>query len=163
MGTYNQIALMQYSTIEKELIANAAITPGMLIERMSTNKVRAHATAAGNVIPIMFALENEAEGETIDDAYAAADRVRIGIFNAGDEVYAILADGQTIAIGDPLESNGAGYLQKHVPDVTDNSDAETTVYTRSIVGVALEAKTLSGSEDSSGGLGMDQRIKIEIV
>lgn len=162
MGTYNQIALMQYSTIEKELIANAAITPGMLIERMSTNKVRAHATAAGNVIPIMFALENEAEGETIDDAYAAADRVRIGIFNAGDEVYAILADGQTIAIGDPLESNGAGYLRKHEADLTD-SDGGTTVYTHCIVGVALEAKTLSGSEDSSGGLGNDQRIKIEIV
>lgn len=160
------ISLIHMSQLEKTKVAYAAITPGMLLAYDSTaGKVKAHATATGNAVPRMFALENEWEGENIDTAYAANDQVRVGYFGPGDEVLGILADGQTVVIGDPLESNGAGFLQKHVPDVTD-SDGGTTVYTEAVVAVALEAKDLSGSsgaEESSDTVGYNKRIKIEIV
>ncbi len=163
------IVLKDYTKIRKELVANAAITPGMLIERMSTDKARAHASAGQNVTPIMFALEDELQGKTIDDNYAAADRVQCGIFRAGDEVYAILRDGENVSIGDKLESNGDGNLRKHVADAhTDSSGnkEDITVYGNAIVAIALEALDLSqssGDEGSSGAAGFNKRIKIEIV
>lgn len=139
----NTIKLKKYSDVIEEMVANAAITPGMLIEVMSTGKVRAHASAGLNALP-MFALEDELQGKGIDDAYAAADQVQCWIPTRGDVVYALLKDGENIAIGDFLESAGTGYLQKHVADV-DSSNDITTIYPLQIVGQAVEAIDLSGS------------------
>ena len=71
----NTIKSKKYLDIINERVANAAITPGMLIEIMSTNKVRAHATAQGNAAKI-FALEDELQGKGIDDNYSALDPVQ---------------------------------------------------------------------------------------
>ncbi len=49
------IKVKSYLNVHDEKIANAAISPGHLIERMSTDKVRVHASADGPVFP-MFAL-----------------------------------------------------------------------------------------------------------
>lgn len=129
--------------------ANAAITPGHLVEVMTTNKLRVHASAGGNAQKA-FALEDEGQGKTISDAYAANDLVRYVIAERGSEINAIIKDGQNIAIGDPLESAGDGTLQKHVPDVDLNhtGSADFTVYTNQIVAFALEAKDMSGSTDA---------------
>lgn len=165
---YNTIKLTKYSDVITEEVANAAITPGMLLELMSTDKVRAHATAGGNALVRMFALENELEGEGINDAYAANEKVQVWIPYRGDIVYAILADGENVSIGDPLESNGAGYLQKHVSDVESFESAEAgsiTVLPEQVVGIALEAIDISDSSgaESSGDLGYNKRIKVRIV
>lgn len=168
---YNTIKLKKYLDIVNEYVANAAIIPGMLIELMSTNKVRAHATSGGNALP-MFALEDELQGNGIDDAYAAADQVQCWVAVRGEEVYAILADGETAAIGSLLESNGAGYLKVHTAETWTSKDAQeaNTVYSNPIVGVALEYKDLSGSsgegsagESSVSPLGYNKRIRIRVL
>jgi hypothetical protein len=73
-----------------------------------------------------------------------------------------------VAIGALLESNGAGLLQAHTPDVESFESAEAgsiTVLSNQIVGVALEAIDISDSSggESSGPLGYDKRIAIRIV
>jgi hypothetical protein len=164
---YNTIKLKSYVDNVFEAIANAAVTPGMLIEPMSTGKYRAHATPEGNVLPI-FALENELEGEDIDTAFAANDRMQCWIPQRGDEVYAILADGYDVDIGDWLASNGNGYLREHTAETEswDVSEAgSVTVYPLQIVAQAIEAVDTGGSsgEESSGALGYAKRIKVRIV
>lgn len=168
---FRTVKLKKYSDVQKELIASGAITPGMLLERTSTaNTVKAHSVSGGNAAPKMFALEDELQGKDIDDAYANADKVQVWVPYPGDEVAAILADGENVSIGDLLESNGAGYLQKHVADVESfesNEAGSLTVYPAQIVGVALEAIDMSdssgGESEDSGGVGYNRRIKIEIV
>ena len=138
--------------IEKYLVANASITPGHLIERMSTNKVRVHASA-GSHAQKMFAIEDDNQGNGITDVYAAASQVRCGIFRAGEEVYALLANGQNVAIGAPLESNGDGTLRAYTHD---SNGLDTT---NNIVGYALDAVDMSDSSaaDPSG------RITVEVA
>ena len=113
---YNTIKVKKYSDVIEEIVAASAITPGMLLELASATTVKAHATAGGNQLP-MFALEDELQGNGIDDAYAAADPVQVWIPYRGDIVYAILEDGNNVAVGDFVESAGNGNVQKHVADV----------------------------------------------
>lgn len=162
---YNTVKLKNYSDVFIEGTANAAISPGMLVEIMSTGKWRVHATAGGNAL-IAFALENYLEGKDINDAYAAAEQVQIWIPGRGDEVYAQIADEQNIAIGDFLESNGAGYLTKHTPDEASEGSAraQATFYGQQIIGQALEALDLSSlSAAGSSDTPNRQFCKIRIV
>lgn len=164
----NSVIIKNYLNIFEEYEAAAAITPGMLVEFTSAGKVQAHSTAEGNAIP-MFAKENELEGQGLSDAYAADDQVQVWIPQRGDQAYAILADEQNVAVGDFLESNGAGYLQKHVSDTESfesNEAGEITVYPNAIVAQALEAIDLEGSsgeESENADLDFNQRIKVRIV
>jgi hypothetical protein len=138
--------------IRNEAVANAAITPGHLVELMSTGKIRVHATAGGNAAAL-FAVEDDLQGKTIDDAYAANAIAQYEAVYPGCEVQAWIADGQNIAIGDFLESAGGGELQKHTADVDlNNSSGDFTVNTNQIVAVAMEACNMSGSAkvDPSG-------------
>ena len=97
--------------ITKEALASGTITPGHLVELTDadadTVKVQAAAKAD---CQLAFALEDDLQGNDIDDNYTAGKRVLYGIFQRGDEVYAILAAGQTITKGGALESAGAGAL-----------------------------------------------------
>lgn len=164
------IKLKNYKNINNEYEAEAAIIPGELIELNSNGNVQVHSTAGGNLLQ-MFAVEDELQGNGIDDAYADGDKVQCWVTLRGEEVYAILADGEDVAIGDFLESNGTGELVKHVPDTADSDDT-ITAYTNQIVGISLEDIDLSGSsgeESSEGGydssldpLGFNRRIKIRI-
>jgi len=175
---FNTIKLKKYLDIINEYTATAvAITPGMLIELTSANLVQAHSNEGQNVLP-MFALEDELQGKGIDDNYAASDKIQCWVAVRGEEVYAILEDGETIVIGDFLESNGAGLLQKHSADVAEGASSneaveDLTIYTNQIVGIALEAVDLStssgeassegpGLESSVDTLGYNRRIKIRI-
>jgi hypothetical protein len=108
------------------------------------------------VIPIQFAVEDELQGGSIDDAYAASSRVQVWTPQRGDVVYALLKDGQNVVIGDLLESAGDGTLQKWVAD-TWTSQNVGTIYGQVIVGTALEAVDLSNSAVAVG------RIKVKIA
>lgn len=171
----NTIKLKKYVDIINEYTAAAAIMPGMLIELITAGTVRAHATAAGNVAK-MFALEDELQGNGIDTAYAAADRVQCWNPVPGEEVFAILSDGETVVKGDFLSSNGDGYLRKHVAETeswrNDESGAHAvTVSPNAIVAIALEAVDLSASSGESGessgtvggAIGYNKRISVRIV
>lgn len=155
---YNTIKVKKYSDVIEEIEASGAITPGMFLEVDSNGKVVAHNSAGQNVLP-MVALEDEMQGKGISDVYASGDKVQVWIPYRGDMVYAILEDGNNVAIGDFVESAGNGNVQKHTTDVSDAPN-----YTNQIVGVAVEAKNLSESSggESSGLLG-DQRILIRII
>lgn len=141
--------------IRKERVADGAITPGHLVYLKSTDKVGVHATAGGNAQKA-FAIEDDLQGKTISDAYADASRVQYEIMERGAEINALIANGQDIAIGDPLESAGDGTLQKHIPDVEsvddDSSGNVITVFSDAIVAYAIEACDMSDSSaaDPSG-------------
>ena len=161
---YNTIKVKKYSDVIEEMVASAAVTPGMLLIIESTGKVKAHNQADKDAFPI-FALEDELQGKGIDDAYAANDPVQCWIPYRGDIVNAILADGQKVVIGDPLTSDGYGRLKKHVTDVGASAAELVSVYPLQIVGYAAEALDLSGSSGAevSGPLGYHKRLLVRIA
>lgn|SRR5512146_187176 len=137
----NTIAL-KGDYVRKERKANAAITPGHLVELMSTGNIRKHATIGGQSAKA-FALENDLIGKGIDDAYAANDSALYGVFAPGAEVYALLLLGESCSVGDYLESAGDGTLQ-----------VASTAVPSSNVAIALEAVT---------GGGTAKRVKVEVL
>lgn len=109
--TGNTITL-KGNPIQKERFASAALSPGHLLEVLSTGKVQKN-TNASVLVSRNFALENEVLGEDLTDAYAAEDTVLYGAFPAGAEVNARVAVGATaIVIGDRLEAAADGTVRK---------------------------------------------------
>ena len=155
MTAKNTVILKNYSNIFEEYVAGAAtIYPGCLVELGSDGKILVHNGAGHPALP-MFAIEDALQGKGIDDAYATGDVVRCWIPNRGDVVYGILADGQTIAKGDFVESNGAGYLQK-----VGQASASTGP-----IGISLDTESAAaGSEDSDiNFLSVNRRIAVRII
>ena len=145
------VRLKNYLNVFEEMVAGGVITPGHLVKLASTGKVIAHDDANENALP-MFALEDELQGKTITQTYAENAPVQVWIPTRGDQVYAILAANETVAIGDFVASNGDGTLKKHVEDA--ESGGLLTVHGKQIVGQALEAKVTSAAT---------ARIKVRIV
>lgn len=149
--------------IEEYTATAVAIKPGYLLELASATTVQAHSAAEGNVVPPMFAIEDQLQGGAITLDYEVSKKIQCWIPRSGDIVYAYLADGQNASVGDKLESNGAGALQVHVSETESWDQASgagaITVPPQPIVGVALEAVDLSQSANLSA-LG---RIKVRIL
>ena len=100
-----------------EKIAGGTITPGMLVNRTSTDTLVAHATASG-AAPKMFAVENDIVGNAITDNYLVNDYVQAEVLYSGCEVLAFLVAGGTAVVeGDFLESAGDGSLRKFTSGV----------------------------------------------
>lgn len=136
--------------------ASGSITPGMLVELVpssSTDQVRVHATAGGTAAR-MFALEDGAQGNTISDAYADGVHCRYATFGSGDEVNALLNDGENAVFGAKLESAGNGKLRVVVTDTSAG-----TIKIDSVVAIARQAVDMSGS----AGADPTGRIRVEIV
>lgn len=151
---YHTIILKNYVKVFEEYKAAAALLPGQLLELTSAGTVRKHSGAGKTAIP-MFAIEDALQGKEIGDAYATDDQVRVWIPQRGDIVYALLADEESVVVGDFVESNGGGYLRKVVRtneswESTDSQQAKSQ-YDQHIVGVVLEAKDLTSlaTESSS--------------
>ncbi|MBU2249824.1 MAG: hypothetical protein KKD77_23960 [Gammaproteobacteria bacterium] len=119
MGSERTIVL-KGEPLQFEDLADAAITPGFLIEITATG-VKKHATKGGAAAP-MFAIENSLEGDEIGTDYDAGDRVQYVHARSGDEILAYLADGEDVTKGSFLCSNGNGYLQKATPASSDFDD-----------------------------------------
>lgn len=160
---YRTVIIKNYADVFQEYEAYEAISPGMLVEpRGGYNTIKKHATEGGNAIP-MFAIENRLEGKGLADAYKAGDQVQCWIPQRGDQVYAQIEDEANIAIGDWLESNGAGYLQKAV-NVEISSQAADIAYPKQLVGQALDALDLSSlSAQGSSDTPARQFLRIRIV
>ena len=155
---FNTIKVKKYSDHIEEITAAGAITPGHLIEEDSSGTCVVHNSAGENVLP-MFALEDELQGKDITDAYASGDKVQVWIPYRGDQVYALLADGENAAIGSFLESNGDGTLKVHAA-----GSAGVVEYPLAIVAQATEAVDNSESSGAeSSGLYGAQRIVVRIV
>jgi len=130
----NTIKLKKYSDVIEEFVAAGAITPGMLLKLDFNGKVAPHNEPGGNAIP-MFALEDELQGKTINDAYAADDPVQVWIAGRGDIVNAIA--GAEITAGDFLVSAGAGKLKP--------AGTGSAAHAHSIVGQALATVSTAGN------------------
>ena len=149
----NSIVLRQGQAqrVQLEKIPAAAFYPGHLVELTSADKVQKHSSAAGLTSPPMFAIEDENQGNGIDEAFGTSDRAVCWIPQKGDWVLAILADGQNVSIGSKLTSNGDGTLK---------------VGTANISAIAMEAMDLSdssGAETEDSALGYDKRLWVMIV
>jgi len=148
----------------KEGIASGAITPGQLLSRTSAaGTFIRHATQGGDIVPKIVAVEDDLQGNEIEDDYATTARVFARIVQPGDEVNCLLADGQNAAIGDELESNGDGDLKTHTAAASNSNGAfdegGESIYSQPIFGVALEALDMS---DTSGADPASRRILVEV-
>lgn len=149
--------LLKGDGLFKEALAGGAITPGHLINRNSSNQFVVHGTAAAETIP-MFAVEDEAQGKDITDAYASGEIVNAVIPEKGAEIYALVpANAAAIVVGDLLESNGGGTLRKRTPF----SQSGTTPFAVTPAGYTI-ARALEAVDNSANAAG-PVRIKVEIV
>jgi hypothetical protein len=148
------VILKRYNNVQFEAIAHEAITPGSLVEVMSTGKIKNHATAQGNAIPY-FVIEDAIMGKTIDDNVAQGDLARVMVAGRGDEVNAILDTSQTIVVGDLLASAGDGTLEEFTAIKCDsNASAGAVTTPLQAVAMALEAVTTTTAT---------KRIKVRII
>lgn len=145
--TRNTVIVRDYLHVREEFAAGGAVLPGHLIALGSAGTVAVHGTANGAVYP-MFAVEDELQGKTIDDAYSAGNLVFAWIPTRGDVVNALLCTGETVAVGDMLCSHGDGTLEKFV-------SADVAAITSPVVGIAVEA--LANASGSA------QRLLVKII
>ena len=136
----------------QEALAAAAITPGHMLEIDSAGKFKKHATAGG-VGYGLWALEDDIQGNDIDDDYSTGNVVTAQAAVPGDQIYAWIANGENIAIGDKLISNGDGTLKEHT------ADSSGVIVEEHVVAVAREACDMS---DSSGA-DPTGRCRIQVV
>ena len=120
----------------------------------SGNLIR-HATSGGNAAP-RFAVENDLIGSGITDNYASGNTMRYVMSRAGDEIYGLLASGQSVSQGAFLESAGTGALQAYTNQSGQN------VYAAAVVAVAAEDKNNTAG-DATGPHDNAARIRLEVV
>lgn len=153
--------LLRGTPAAREGIANAAITPGYLIEQMSTGNFRKHATAGGVAPAKLFAREEEYVGGGIDTAYAASDRLPYWDCRSGDQVYAVLAAAAAaIVIGSVLESAGDGTLRLAGNYLTDNSGGTGNTTLQDIGASPTEAEVGNNFADVAAAI---NRIKPGVI
>lgn len=88
--------------------------PGYLgcpAEGADAGKIKVHPTAGGTAVEKIFFVEDDFQGKTIDDAYAAGDVGRYVFAETGDVINVVLTESQTITKGEKLESAGNGKLR----------------------------------------------------
>lgn len=122
---------------EESFITAAIVTPGELVEITSSGTVQAHSTAGGTALKLFVRAQHENDGAGIDDDIASGDEATVVFARSGDKINAIA--GESISVGDIVESDGSGHMQ------TQDSDSLTTQAERSsVVGQALTAAGTSG-------------------
>jgi len=143
--SYNTISVISEGSVQKEALASGSITPGHLLEQTNAavDTVKVHATA-GDFAQKAFAVEDDLQGNTIDDVYTVGERVLYKVFRPGDEVYALLANGQNISKGDKVVSNGDGAVKAR----TYPADSSAVVQEEHVVGIAKEANDRSSSSSA---------------
>lgn len=105
--------------------AEAAITPGDLIEVTATGTVQRHGTAAATVLAPLFALAKTYLGLGIDDDYAAGDPVAYVAPSPGDVINARVEAAAVLTPASRLESAGDGTLQVATTGVAIAQSMET--------------------------------------
>lgn len=146
------IKLKKYLDVINEYPAGGAINPGMLVSITATGTVLAN-SEAGGVCEKLFALEDELQGRTIDDAFKQGEPIQCWNAVTGEEVYAWLADGEDAQQGDILVSAGNGALE-----VGAGVSTAVDLFQYPIA-IALEAVDMS----SSTGADPSGRIKVRIL
>ena len=98
--------------IQKEAIGNEALSPGHLLEQLSTGNVQKLSSVTvlvDDFKTVLIALENSVIGEGVTDAYASGDTVKYAAAKSGQEFLLRLpASAAAIVIGDALENSTDG-------------------------------------------------------
>ncbi len=95
---YNTI-ILKGTPVNLERVAAAAFTPGHLLELTTADKFQKHSNADQDVTPKLFAIEDALQGNEIGDDYSANNEAQAALPRPGDEIYAWLAQGETVSIG----------------------------------------------------------------
>lgn len=96
-----------------EGVAGGASVPGMLVKLASTGKYVVHATVDGQGELLVVGV-NSFEGDDLSETvYADTNRIFMHHPQRGDKFLALIKDGENIAIGDHLASNGDGTFKKY--------------------------------------------------
>ncbi len=120
------VVLRGHPKFNEQGYCTAQVNPGYLVKGSAIEGgVVAHQTAnAQTKIPAAFAVERDELGTGIDATYAttasgtgnyyysSGDTVKVAVCDAGTQVSAFIASGQSIAADDLLVSNGDGTLAK---------------------------------------------------
>ncbi len=145
--------------VRKEALTYGVCYPGMLLSRYSATQFQPHGVAGGSA-QAMFAVEDDLQGNGIDTIYTVGTKILGVVFQPGDEVFALLAEGETAGVGAFVESSGDGYLRV----ATDPDSANAGQYNRNIVGLVLTALDLSQSSGIEGAETLAKsRLHIEIM
>ena len=139
MSSNRIVLISQAGRQEQEVEAFAALSPGHLVETLSTGKVQKHSTEGG-LAERHFATEDALQGNTKDDAYSAGDKVMSVYALPGDVINALIRDGQNLAVGDILISGGDGTLIAEAEALT-----ATTIAPAGRLAVAVEAIDLTAT------------------
>ena len=161
----NSIIVKNYDNVFIEKTAGEEVYPGMIVLINSSDQIIKHNVEGGNVVP-MVVYEDALQGKSVLQSYAAGDKVKVWIPQPGDVAQLLLEDGQVVVVGDFVESNGLGMVQKHTAESWGSADAQVanTVYSRPIVGQVDEAQDLSEiSSDESSLSGNSQLIRVRFI
>ena len=140
----NTVFLGGDRTVQADLAASEAITPGHLVEKFNNGGIirwrKNTNTTADKDSQRAVAQEHSMANKGPDDAYAANDLVEVGVGHNGSQWWMFIASGQDIAAGDPLESAGNGTLRAWSTGPTlffaDENKPSVTTQTRIRVTVA---------------------------
>ncbi len=130
--------------IRSERLASAVITPGMLVELGSADEVAPYSDA-DEAAHVGVAFEDDLQGKSITDVYAVDSLVQFNSFKRGEIFNGLLANGQTVVIGDKVTSNGDGRVKKAT--------------TEDVVGIVLKAVDMSDSSAADP----DGRVPVLVV
>lgn len=94
-------------TLKKEWIIDAIVKPGMLVETASSTRIQVLSATFDATMRLVV----EDFETAIDGAYASGDQVPFVVPAKGDEVmiWATAAALSTLAVGQAIVSNGAGF------------------------------------------------------
>jgi len=121
--------------------ASATLKPGMLAALNSSGELIAQ-NAEGKLCEKLVMLEDALQGGTVNDAYTGGEVGDAAIMLSGTESLALLASGETVAVGDFITVNGTGKIQKleanqialgvatAACDLTDSDAVDTLVSVR---------------------------------
>jgi len=93
----------------EEHVADAALSPGHLLEINSDNEVLKHNSASVDA-QALFAMEDALQGRIVSTAFAAAEVVPCILPAKGSVVNVLLYAGVSYTVGQILESHGDGTL-----------------------------------------------------
>lgn len=139
---YKSITVRCAVVVQHEALANEAITPGHIVQMLSTGKIQKN-DLVGERVPVRVAIEDSNQGNDKDDNWASGSQVQYRFFRPGDEVLVRLANGQSVAIGDRLEAAAGGEVRKSTTGSSGGSDSTDAI---------LEAQA---ALDFSGSSGVD--------
>lgn len=162
---HRTIKVKCYSDNQQEFVANESLLPGMLIEFLSTGKIKKQASV-NSFAQAAVVMEDYYQGKEVDEEYVAGDQTQVLFPYPGDIVLVRLQDGQSVAFGDQLVAAGNGFVKKADTDFAsyESLDPGMDLSTRRVLGIARETLDLSALEGSESSLeDNSQLIEMQIV